>query len=259
MFPKNIIESILFITILTVISFTVIGVFEFFIQNKSIFITIIQCLFSYALPFFVLGLLAKKKSQDFNISNTKYKIVLLLILVSLTFAIIIGIPSFYLLSDLLGNKVSQSENDSLFLSLITIALLPAVFEELIIKGILFDNLMKNNSFLKSLIITTLLFSLIHLNIPKLPGLILGSVFTCYIYYKTKNIFYTILIHLCINTMSIFEYLLVKPITNTPINFMNIYGKNTLYILIFSLLFLIIGSLYLKQNLENNARNCEGSN
>jgi len=249
MFPKNIIQSILFVIILIVTSFAVIAFFEFIIVNKTDLLKLIRDLFSYALSFLVLVFLAKKRIEDFSISNTKYNIVLLLILVSLTFAIAIGIPSFYLLSDFFNHKSTQPQNNSLFFSLISIALIPAIFEELIIRGILFNNLIKNNSFIKSLIIATVIFSVIHMNLPKLPILILGSIFTCYIYYKTKNILYAILIHISINVVSVFEYLLVHP-TSDSISYANIYGKNTIYMLLFSFFLLIMGLLYLKRNIEN---------
>nr|WP_317631943.1 CPBP family intramembrane glutamic endopeptidase [uncultured Flavobacterium sp.] len=247
MFPKNIIQSILFVIILIIISFSVIAFFEFIIVNRADLL-LIRDLLSYLLSFIVLGLLAKKKITDFNISNTKYNISLLLILVSLTFTIAIGLPSFYLLSNFFNNTITPIDNSSLIFSLVSIAILPAIFEELIIRGILFDNLIKNNSLIKSIIITTIIFSAIHMSIPKLPMLVLGAVFTCYIYYKTKNILYAMLIHLTTNVVSVFENWLVQP-TSDSVGILNMYGNNTLYILIFSFLFLIIGLIYLKLNIE----------
>lgn len=250
LFPKNIIQSVLFTIILITTTFGVTAFFDFVIESQTDFTVLIQSLLSYAVPFLVLSFLAKKSVGDFSLSNTKYNIVFLLILISLTFAITIGIPTVYLISDFLGIKINQPLNNSLFFSLISIALLPAIFEELIITGVLFKNLTKNNSFIKSLIIATVLFSLIHLNIPKLPGLILGSIFTCYIYYKTQNILYPILIHLTINVASIFESFLVK-YTSYSVSYRGIYGKNTVYILILSFSLLIIGLFYLQRYLKNN--------
>lgn len=57
-----------------------------------------------------------------------------------------------------------------------------------------------------------------------------------------------LIHLTTNVVSVFENWLVQP-TSDSVGILNMYGNNTLYILIFSFLFLIIGLIYLKLNIE----------
>ena len=248
MFPKNILQSVLFTIILMVTSFVVHAFFDFFVESKTNFSLLMRTLFSYVLPYVVLSYLAKKKITDYSLSNTKYSISFLLILISLTFTLTIGLPSFYLLSNFFNNTITLIDNISLIFSLVSIAILPAIFEELIIRGILFDNLIKNNSLIKSIIITTIIFSAIHMSIPKLPMLVLGAVFTCYIYYKTRNILYAMLIHLTANTISVFEYLLVQPTTGS-VTLLNIYGSNTIFILIVSFLLLMISLYRLRQQMK----------
>lgn len=248
MFPKNIPQSILFTIILIVTSFVVHVFFEFFFKSETDFLRLMRRLFSYVLPYLVLSYLAKKKITDYSLSNTKYNISFLLILISLTFTLTIGLPSFYLLSSFFDVEIMQIRNNTLFFSLLAIALFPAIFEELIIKGILFENLIKNNSLIKSIIITTIIFSALHMSIPKLPLLILDSIFTCYIYYKTRNVLYAMLIHLTANAISVFEYLLIQPASGT-VTLLNIYGNNTVFILIVSFLLLMISLYRLRQHMK----------
>src|SRR5690554_819583 len=248
MFPKNIPQSVLFTIILMVTSFVVHAFFEFFIESRTDFSLLMRTLFSYVLPYIVLSYLAKKKITDYSLSNTKYSISFLLILISLTFTLTIGLPSFYLLSNFFNNIIIPIDNSSLIFSLVSIAILPAIFEELIIRGILFDNLLKNNTLIKSIVITTMIFSALHMSITKLPMLILGSIFTCYIYYKTRNILYAMLIHLTANAISVFEYLLIQH-TSGSVTLLNIYGNNTIFILIVSFLLLMISLYRLRQQMK----------
>ena len=85
----------------------------------------------------------------------------------------------------------------------SILIIAPIFEELIFRKYLLGNLLKQNSVLKSIFISSLCFSLFHLpdfrNI--LPTFIFGII-TAFIYLKTKKITYTIFFHFISNLIFI---------------------------------------------------------
>ena len=81
----------------------------------------------------------------------------------------------------------------------TALLIAPVFEELFFRKFLFQNLLLKTSFLTALLISSVLFSLIHWETPLnlIPALIFGLI-SAIILYKTGNIFYSILLHFLYN-------------------------------------------------------------
>ena len=82
----------------------------------------------------------------------------------------------------------------LFLSIIDSALIPAVCEEIMHKGLLYSSLRKRYSKIVAVIISSILFAALHLTelyfIPKL----IFSLFTFWVYFKTGSLIFPIMIH-----------------------------------------------------------------
>ncbi len=83
---------------------------------------------------------------------------------------------------------------------ITIAVLPSIFEELFIRMYLLGILSKYGK-LSSIIISSLFFSLMHLNIEQIFPAFLSSIILSYLYLKTNNILVSIGAHLINNSYS----------------------------------------------------------
>jgi membrane protease YdiL (CAAX protease family) len=70
-----------------------------------------------------------------------------------------------------------------------------VFEELFFRKFLFKKLLRNYSLWTAIIVSSILFSAIHFETPRnLAPTFIGGILTCWIYYKSKNIWYPILLH-----------------------------------------------------------------
>jgi len=83
----------------------------------------------------------------------------------------------------------------LVISLIYMGIIPALFEELFFRGLILDGLNNNYSKRKAIIISALLFGVIHLNPWQfLTGFIIGLI-TAWICIQTKSILLCIYIHL----------------------------------------------------------------
>lgn len=82
--------------------------------------------------------------------------------------------------------------------LIAVAVMAPLFEELIFRGIILDGLLKRKSILKAILISSLLFGIVHFNPWQfIPAFVIGT-FSGWIYYRTKNLSYSILIHITNN-------------------------------------------------------------
>lgn len=91
----------------------------------------------------------------------------------------------------------------LTLNIISSGIIGPIYEELLFRHILYNKLTTFNSKQNSLIITTIIFALIHLSLIKIAyALILGYILTK-IYEQEQNISYPILIHISANITSIF--------------------------------------------------------
>lgn len=91
----------------------------------------------------------------------------------------------------------------LYISIISTGFIGPILEEILFRYILFNNLNKFNSKLKSLIIATIIFAVIHLNIIKIIYAFILGIILNITYIKSNNIKVPILIHISANIMSIF--------------------------------------------------------
>ena len=144
------------------------------------------------------------------------------------------------------NNVSEllieTDNIPLWLMLIGTALTPAIFEELFFRGIVFYGY-KTTSLIKASLMTGLLFGLMHMDLQQfLYAFAMGTVF-CFLVYKTKSIFASVISHFTINASQIALYsLFTSSLTTSEIDmslnptFMDVMAS------IFSSILLVVASL-----------------
>ena len=106
----------------------------------------------------------------------------------------------------------------LFANLLLLGVVPAICEELLFRGIIFQGLKEKFSPFLSCVLTALLFALMHQNIVQfIYPLILGFVLSL-VMHRTNNLLYPILIHLFNNfTTIILTYLMNIGVINLSIN------------------------------------------
>lgn len=112
-----------------------------------------------------------------------------------------------------------------------------VLEEVLFRGIILDGFLNRYKPAKAIFWSALLFSLLHMNpwqsIPAfLNGLLLG-----YIYYRTRNLWPVILIHLVNNT---FSYLIMYIYGEEVKSLTDLFTETGTYLLFFSLSTIIMG-------------------
>ena len=112
------------------------------------------------------------------------------------------------------NGVSETltrtvESNSLIVNLLVIALLPAVVEEIIFRGLIFNGYKKRNPF-KAALLSALLFGLIHMNINQFSYAFVIGILFALLTYVTGSVIPSIIAHFIVNgTSVVLSHLLVK--------------------------------------------------
>lgn len=159
-------------------------------------------LLTFILPIIIFFTITKEPiKQTLNIHPLQLKNVFLIILLSFFIQ-----PFMSFLSSITAvffpNEVGQlflevGKNTNTFLLIIAMAVSPAICEELFFRGVTLDGY-KNIGIIKACIFTGLMFGLMHLDGQQfLYAFIMGILF-CYLVYKTKSIFASMLAHFTIN-------------------------------------------------------------
>jgi len=158
------------------------------------------------------------KSRENHFYNfPKLKLIVLLIIAVIGFRLLedpfFHFEEIFLKKPPLDSSNAKTVNFSLpvlFKSISVIFLIP-IFEELFFRKIIFKSLLKKYSnFWLAILVSSFLFSIIHLSLNNLiPSFLLGFI-TSYIYYKTYNIWYPISFHLLFNLLWFTIYINPKP-------------------------------------------------
>ena len=181
-----------------------------YLDQKSIFIILIT--FIIIMP--ILIYFFKKENKD--VIKTK-KIDFNRIIVDLFIFIMIN-NTIYLL-------FIKPVRVNFLINLITTCIIGPIIEELIYRGIIFKQLLKEYDYKKAILITTLLFSVFHFNIVQMITSFIIGYYMCFIYYKYNNIILNIFIHFIYNLISLI--------------IINLYFEYTIIIIPIILIFLII--------------------
>lgn len=145
----------------------------------------------------------------------KIKVSTIILLILFAYAItplmsLINMISMLFVKNDIQNTIEQIVyEEPLFIGLIVVALIPSIFEELIYRGVFYNEYRKVN-ILKGILLSALLFALMHMNFNQFfYAFIMGMIFG-FIIEVTDSILATIIIHFVINASSTWmAYMLPK--------------------------------------------------
>ncbi|WP_157811077.1 CPBP family intramembrane glutamic endopeptidase [Cellulophaga sp. RHA19] len=149
-----------------------------------------------------------------------------------------------------GEELTNPFNNLPF-TISTIIFAP-VLEEILFRGLFLKGFLLKYSAKKAIIVSTILFAVIHLLPSQIINALLLGLFFGYMYYKTKSIGYTIVLHFLANLASfVAGYINFKNAksVNSPIN--DVYGDLSAYIIVVSVIILIFSSIMLKKTLKKD--------
>ncbi|WP_167605813.1 CPBP family intramembrane glutamic endopeptidase [Maribellus sediminis] len=209
-------------------------------------------LLAIGLPFFLVYTIRKRKTSkhSFNIA-IENKLIIPWVVVG-TIALLFGIVS------PLGNLIPMPESikkafmdfgsqTGVFAFLMMVVAAP-ILEELIFRGIILDGLLKNYSPQKSILISALLFGLVHLNPWQfVTGLIIG-IFSGWVYYRTRSLSYSIIIHASANLSAYLTHFFVDDSTAMDETLVQMYGglTNLILAIVGSIIIVLVSTYFLQK-------------
>lgn len=141
-------------------------------------------------------------NYDFGIGSIKIALLLcfatIAIQIGITFPIISQIP----MPDFIQKIFLDDGSTTGVYSFITIVIAAPILEELIFRGFILNGLLKSYSPLKAIIISSLLFGLVHLNPWQFIGASIGGILSGWVYFKTNKITLPIIIHMTNNFLAL---------------------------------------------------------
>jgi membrane protease YdiL (CAAX protease family) len=140
-------------------------------------------------------------NYDFGIGSIKIILLLCFATVAIQIGIIVPITSQIPMPDIMQKILLDNESSTVVYSFITIVIAAPILEELIFRGIILNGLLKSYSPLKSIIISSLLFGLVHLNPWQFIGASIIGILTGWVYFKTNKLTLSIIIHMTNNFLA----------------------------------------------------------
>ncbi len=145
----------------------------------------------------------RQETSNYDFGIGSIKIVLLLcfataaIVIGIKFPIVSQIP----VPDYMQKILLDRGSETGVYSFISIVIAAPILEELIFRGIILNGLLKSYSPLKSIIISSLLFGLVHLNPWQFIGVSIIGILTGWVYFKTNKLTLSIIIHMTNNFLA----------------------------------------------------------
>ena len=123
-----------------------------------------------------------------------------------------------------------------------------ILEELIFRGVILDGLLKKYTPAKSILISSLLFGLVHLNPWQfITGLIIG-IFSGWVYYRTKSLSLSIIIHASANLSGFLMRYFIDFDSSMDETLLQMYGglTNLILAIVGSIIIILICIFYLQK-------------
>ncbi|MDM8158966.1 type II CAAX endopeptidase family protein [Labilibaculum sp. K2S] len=196
------------ITFAYFIPLTMISLFGIDIQHGPFFVL------NYAVPviilIFITGRWWKKNPRNTEVFKLRsFPSALLPVVVVMTLAIVIidsEIGSWLPMPDILMEMFKEMLQPNIW-GFLTVVVAAPILEELLMRGIVLDGLLRNYSPWKAIIWSSVFFGVIHLNPWQFITAMIAGIAIGYLYWKTKSLFLCMLIHALNNGIAF--YLMVR--------------------------------------------------
>lgn len=247
-FPNKIIQIILlfFAAILVVFPIFVIGI-KSFTTKESIqtFYYSLVCIVFIGITYLINY--QRKQKLDLNFNLISFRLIGLTTILLFIFSLGINTPINIIINQILHNKINLSNPFTRPYYVVGAVLLGPILEEIIFRGVILKGLLTRYSPKYAIVFSAIIFGLIHGKPLQIWGAFIIGLILGYVYYKTKSIGTTILLHSFSNLIvSIKSYLLFKYVNLTFLFSENIF----LVIASIPLIIIIARKLILKLEHEN---------
>ena len=200
---------------------------------------LISTLMGTGIPCWIVYRIRKKKTNigSFNFTIENPRIIPLIVLVAIPLNLGIAGPLIELVPmtdffrEMIREMVLEMASDQGLLMFIALVIAAPILEELIFRGIMLDGLLRIYSPTKAVIVSSLLFGLIHLNPAQFVGGALVGGFMGWVYVHTRSVLATILIHAAFNLTAFTESYFIDVEEAIDISYAEVLGGWTNYVLV----------------------------
>lgn len=247
MFPQTFSESI------AIILFAYAGSFFIYFISFLLYPAInIQLLPLNTFGLFLLGtwFINKKRRTifSFDFKTDYFKLLPLLLIIVFFYQIGFNQPIFDFYNDLVNAETGESYISTIFF--LGAILLGPVIEEIMFRNIILKGMLNTYKPQKAIIISSLLFALIHVKPYFVFNAFLLGLFFCWVFYKTRNITITIIVHSFANFISLFPVFLESKLPDNKLsNVFTGYKEHETLFAIIAFVGLCISLLYLNRKIK----------
>ena len=200
---------------------------------------LITTLLGTGIPCWIIYHLRKKKTNidSFNLSIENRRIVPLIVLVAIPLNLGIAgplvelVPMTDFFREMIREMVLEMAGDQGLLMFTALVIAAPILEELIFRGIMLDGLLRIYSPTKAVIVSSLLFGLVHLNPAQFVGGALVGGFMGWVYVHTRSVMATILIHAAFNLTAFTESYFIDVEEAIDMSYAEVLGGTTNYVLV----------------------------
>ncbi|BDD07809.1 hypothetical protein FUAX_02410 [Fulvitalea axinellae] len=160
---------------------------------------------TFGATFWVAHIFYKKEvghvRYDLSLSSVKVMALAMLVICCLQIGVTIPIASLIPMPEIFKQAFSQmAQNKGLF-GFLTVVIVAPVLEEFIFRGVILKGLLKKYSPHKSILLSSFLFGIMHFNPWQFVTAMVIGVFSGWVFYKTKKLSLSILIHVVNNALA----------------------------------------------------------
>ena len=222
-------------------------------------------LLAIGIPFWIVYSIKKNKTgaNSFNMTIDNKRIIPIVIIgtIALLFGIVSPIGNLIPMPESIKKAFMDFGSQTGIFAFFLMVIAAPILEELIFRGIILDGLLKKYSPIDSILISSFLFGLVHLNPWQfVTGLIIG-IFSGWVYYRTKNLLLSIIIHASANLSGFLMRYFIDIDSSMDDTLLEMYGGLTNLILaivgsiiIVSICIYLLNKEFIKQKIEMAAHN-----
>ena len=166
---------------------------------------LIYYLLSMGSAFFIANFNRKKwtgvSDYNFGFSTGKIMILISVAVIALQIGVIVPIVNLIPMPEFMEKIFLEFSKRNGIFSFMAIVIAAPVLEELIFRGIILDGFLKKYSPLKAILVSSILFGVLHLNPWQFVAALIAGIFSGWVYYETKKLTLSILIHFVNNLVA----------------------------------------------------------
>lgn len=196
---------------------------------------LVYYLLAMGVPLGIAHLIRNKRTgiskYNFRLSSLKIMVLVSISIIAIQTGVISPIVNSLPMPEFMKKIFLELANQNGMFSFISIVIAAPIMEELIFRGIILNGLLRRYSPVKSIIISSILFGIVHLNPWQFIGASIFGLFSGWVYYRTGKLTLSIIIH-SVNNLFAFigmYFMDAETMMNAPVT--ELYGGLTYFILI----------------------------